>query len=244
MNSIRTIAIDDEAPALRRLVKMIKSHPDLDLVETARNATDAKNKILKLNPDLILLDIQLKDATAFELLSTIQNSFSGKIIFSTAYDQYALKAFEFQAIDYLLKPYSEERFNASIERILKKPGQTDLHQILQLLSDKSNAPELIQIPEGNKQYFIPADQLLYVQAEGYYANFIMKNEKKVIRISLKNLEEILPETFIRVNKSVIVNKVFISELATHKSSAKIKMPDKKEFEISEKYLQDFQNKIH
>ena len=244
MNLIRTMAVDDEAPALRRLVKMIKNHPHLELVETARNAAEAKDKILKLNPDLILLDIQLKDATAFDLISAIQDSFSGKIIFSTAYDQYALKAFEFQALDYLLKPYSEERFNASIERILKEPDQTDLSKILQFLSNKSHSPELIRIPEGNKEYFIPADQLLYVQAEGYYANFIMKNEKKVIRISLKNLEEILPETFIRINKSVIVNKVFISELATHKSSAKIKMPDKKEFEISEKYLQDFQNKIH
>lgn len=243
MNLIKTIAVDDEAPALRRLVKMVKNHPDLDLVETARNAAEAKDKILNLNPDLILLDIQLKDATAFELLSEIQDSFSGKIIFSTAYDQYALKAFDFKALDYLLKPYTKERFNASIERILKKPGQTDLNQILQLLSNNSNFPELIQIPEGNKQYFIQADQLFYVEADGYYANFIMKNEKKSIRISLKNLEEILPENFIRINKSVIANKVFISEMVNHKSSAKIMMPDKKEFEISEKYLKDFRLKI-
>ena len=243
MKKIRTLAVDDEAPALRRLVKMVENHPKLDLMETARSAAEAKEKILKLNSDLILLDIQLKDATAFELLTEVQFYFNGKIIFCTAYDQYALKAFDFQAIDYLLKPYSEERFQAAIDRILKQNEQTDLTKILEVLAEKSKSPEMLKIPEGNKQYFISIDSLYYVVAEGYYAQFVMGNEKKLIRISLKNLEEILPENFIRVNKSVIINKNCIAEMVVNKSSSKIKMPNKMEFEISEKYWGNFQAKI-
>ena len=171
MKKIRTLTVDDEAPALRRLVKMVENHPKLDLMETARSAAEAKEKILKLNPDLILLDIQLKDATAFELLTEVQFYFNGKIIFCTAYDQYALKAFDFQAIDYLLKPYSEERFQIAIDRILKQNEKTDLTKMLQVLTEKSNFSELLKIPEGNKQYFIPIDSLYYVLAEGYSVSY-------------------------------------------------------------------------
>ncbi|MBA5629872.1 LytR/AlgR family response regulator transcription factor [Moheibacter lacus] len=243
MKKIKTLAVDDEAPALRRLVKMIENHPKLELIETARNSIEAKEKILKFNPDLVLLDIQLKDATAFELLLEIQNSCKDKIIFCTAYDQYAIKAFDFQAIDYLLKPYSEERFQIAIDRILKQNEKTDLTKMLQVLAEKSKSSEMLKIPEGNKCHFIHTEFLYYVQAEGYYAQFVLKNEKKLIRISLKNLEEILPESFIRINKSIIVNKTFISEMVSNKSSTKITMPDKMEFDVSEKYLKYFQSKI-
>ncbi len=243
MNSIKTVAVDDEAPALRRLVKMIENHSNLTLIGTARNSIEAREIILKHNPDLLLLDIQLKDATVFDLLLEIQNSFSGKIIFCTAYDHFALKAFDFQAIDYLLKPYSEDRFKKSIDRMIQQKEKSDLVQLMKILSEKQKDSKTIKIPEGNKNYFLSADMLYYVSADGYYSNFILKNEKKLIRISLKNLEEILPEKFIRINKSTIINKEFISEMILNKSSSKIIMPDRNEFDISEKWLKEFQLKI-
>ena len=243
MNQIKVIAVDDEAPALRRLVKMTENHPQLDLVETARNSVEAKEKILKFNPDLVLLDIQLKDATAFEMLNEIKNSFKGKIIFCTAYDQYALKAFDFQVIDYLLKPYSEERFNAAIERITSKNEFPDLSKLMEILHEKQNLSKALMIPEGNKNYFLESEKLYYISADGYYSNFILENERKMIRISLKKLEDILPENFIRINKSIIINKNLIVELTSNKSSSKLTLPDGNEFDVSEKYLEEFLRQI-
>lgn len=240
MNLLKVLAIDDEAPALRRLVKMIEDHPHLILEGTARNAAEAKEKILALQPDLLLLDIELKDESAFDLLADVKNQFHGKIIFSTAYDQYALKAFDVEAIDYLLKPYSEDRFNAAIDRIMAKKEESDVHKLIALLAEKKDEQKMLMIAEGNKNYFLNSKKLMYILADGYYSEFISQNEKKIIRTSLKKLEENLPKNFVRINKSTILNLDFISELILNKSSSKIVLPDKIELHISDKYLKEFQ----
>lgn len=244
MKELRTIAVDDEAPALRRLIKMIEENADLQLIASAKSATEAKEVIIEFKPDLLLIDIQLKDATAFDLLSEIKKDFSGKIIFITAYDQYAVKAFEYEAIDYLLKPYTQERFDAAISRIiLKHDEKTDLTDLMNLLKNHTiNAPKMLTIPEGMKNHFIEKDKLQYIISEGYYCNFISSDGKKLIRISLKKLEQVLPENFTRINKSTIVNKDFIIESTHHKTTAKVIMTDKNEFYISENFIRNFTNK--
>lgn len=239
MKQLDVLAIDDEAPALRRLVKMVEDHEDLHLAGTARNSVEAKEKILQLKPGLLLLDIELKDATAFDMLTDVRNDYKGKIIFCTAFDQYALKAFEYQAIDYLLKPYSDERFRDAVSRIIQKEEKTDLDQLIQIFSERSNSR--LMIPEGNKNYFLDKEKLMYIIAEGYYANFISKDEKKTIRISLKKLEETLPANFIRINKSAIINKDLVSELLINKSSSKVIMPDKSELFVSEKIWKELRS---
>jgi len=236
---IKVLAIDDEMPALRRLVSMIESHPNLVLTGTARSAAEAREKILEQNADLLLMDIELKDATAFDLLTSVKNVFKGTIIFCTAFDKYALKAFDFHAVDYLLKPYSQERFDAAIERIIGKEEKTDLHQVIELLKRSESHNRTLIIPDGNKNYFLDNEKLHYIIAESYYANFILDDEKKMIRISLKKLEELLPENFVRINKSVIINKKFIKELIVHKTTSKIKMQDKNEFLVSGKIIEAF-----
>ncbi|BFM45302.1 LytTR family DNA-binding domain-containing protein [Flavobacterium sp. CFS9] len=243
MKFINVLAIDDEMPALRRLVSMVESHPNLSLAGTARSFAEAKEKIMQINADLLLLDIELKDATAFDLLSSIKDVFKGDIIFSTAFDKYALKAFDFHAIDYLLKPYSQERFNTAIERIVKKEQRTDLSQFIELLKKSENSTRTLIVPDGNKNYFLDSDKLYYIVAEGYYANFMLENEKKMIRISLKKLEELLPDNFIRINKSVIINKKFIAELIVHKVTSRIKMHDKNEFLVSAKTVEKLKLKF-
>lgn len=240
MNILKTIAVDDEGPALRRLTQMVEENPALQLIDSAKSAAEAKDKIIQIQPDLLLLDIQLKDATAFELLSEIKNHFTGKIIFITAFDQYAVKAFEYEAIDYLLKPYTEERFNAAVSRVISKNEKTDLKDLMNLFKNHTvNFPKMLTIPEGVKNHFIVREKLQYVFSEGYYCNFISSDGKKIIRISLKKLEEFLPGNFIRINKSVIVNKDFIIESTHHKSSVKILMSDKNEFYVSENFIKNF-----
>jgi two-component system LytT family response regulator len=241
MSKIRVLTVDDEAPALRRLVKMVENHSELTLMGTARNAAEAKTKILHLHPDLVLLDIELKDQSAFDILNEIKNQFKGKIIFSTAYDQYAIKAFEVQAIDYLLKPYSEERFNQAIERILEKNENSDIQKLLKIFQTQKE--ENIRISEGNKNYFFHPKELLFITADGYYAHFKTQQGEKMIRVSLKNLESSLPSSFIRINKSTIINTDFISEWIHHKTTSKLILSDKSEFYISEKYGKEFQEKF-
>lgn len=240
MKKLRTIAVDDEAPALRRLLKMIEENTDLQLIGSAKSASEAKEVIIEFKPDLLLLDIQLKDATAFELLSELENDFAAQIIFITAYDQYAVKAFEYEAIDYLLKPYTQERFNAAINKIISKQEKTNYNDLLNLLKNHTiNSPKMLTIPEGLKNHFIEKDKLQYIISEGYYCNFISSDVKKLVRISLKKLEELLPENFIRINKSIIVNKDFIIESTHHKTTAKVIMADKNEFYISENFIKNF-----
>lgn len=244
MKQITVLAVDDEGPALRRLVKMTQAHPRLQLVGTAKNAYDAKQAILELQPQLVLLDIQLKDATAFEMLSEVVSSFHGKIIFITAYDKYAIKAFEYEAIDYLLKPFTEDRFDAAISRIALKDEASDLKNILEILkSPTQSSPKMMVIPEGIKSHFIEKESIQYIYAEGYYVHFVLENERKLIRISLKKLVELLPENFIRINKSTIINRDHIVELITNRATAKVIMSRKNEFYISAVYAEEFERRI-
>ena len=240
MKQLSVLAVDDEGPALRRLVKMVEAHPQLHLTGVAKNALDAKNSIVNLKPELVLLDIQLKDATAFDVLSELEDDFQGKIIFITAYDQYAVKAFEYEAVDYLLKPYTQERFDTAINRVAVKNEFPNLKELIQLLKTTSvSDSKMLMIPEGAKSYFIEKDKLHYIYAEGYYANFMFEKEKKLIRISLKKLDDLLPENFIRINKSAIINKEFIVEIITHKTTSKVIMPDKNEFYVSDTFAKAF-----
>jgi two-component system LytT family response regulator len=236
MNRLSVIVVDDEAPALRRLSKMVEQYPELDLVATARNSVEAVSRIRECLPDILLLDIQLKDATAFDVLHEVQDCFTGKIIFVTAYDKYAVKAFEFEALDYLLKPYTVERFNKAMERVAQKDEASDLKKIMRFLSSvKTRENKSLIIPEGVRNHFVSSNDIQYIYAEGYYANIVMKNEKKLLRISLKKLESLLPDNFLRINKSTIVNRFEIKQLIKNKASTKVIMPDGNEFQISENY---------
>ncbi len=154
MKKIETLAIDDEGPALRRLQKMIHAHPLLVETGYAKSSIEAIEKIITLKPQLLLMDIQLKDATAFEVLSAVQFIFEGKIIFITAYDHYAVQAFEVEALDYLLKPFTEERFKTAVNKALDKTEATSIKKLIHLIQ-KQTSPEsnTILIPEGVKNYF-------------------------------------------------------------------------------------------
>lgn len=239
MKRISVLIVEDEAPAMKRLVKLVGENPRLDLSGTAKSAAEAAIKIPELQPDLLLLDIQLKDATAFDMLSEIKNGFHGKIIFITAYDRFAVKAFEHEAIDYLLKPFTRERFDEAISRVASRTEIFELKNMIELFRPVlNNQFKMIEIPEGNRTHFIDKEKIMYLHAEGYYTYFTELQGKKMIRISLKKLEEILPSEFIRINKSVIINKNHILELTRNKNSGRIIMIDRNEFFISENFIEN------
>ncbi|WP_421810968.1 LytR/AlgR family response regulator transcription factor [Flagellimonas sp.] len=245
MKKLSVAVVDDEGPALRRVVKMVNEHPLLELMGTAMTAGDAIRIISETKPDLLLLDIQLKDATAFDVLENLgKDTFKGKIIFITAYDHYAIKAFELRALDYLMKPFKSDRFHEAIERVVGN-DKAEFHKVKDVMQGlKWSSTELVVVPEGIKNYFLNRNSIQYIYAEGYYANFVMDRDKKLLRISLKKLESLLPQTFIRVNKSAIVNYHRISELVNNKSTIKLIMEDGNEFQVSDAFSHGFKKMMH
>ena len=236
MNLYKTIVVEDEGPARRRLEKMVHTHPTLELVASLKSGQEAINQIPKLQPDLLLLDIQLKDKTAFEVLDQLEHSINSKIIFITAYDKYAIKAFEVEAIDYLLKPYDETRFDSAIQRVIKNDKKVLNKEIISLLEESLlNTTKTLMIPEGNKNHIFQEDDITFIESDRYYVEVNTLMGKSVIRITLKSLESILPKKFLRINKSIIINTDFVSQIDHKKQSSKIKLKTNKEFFSSKSY---------
>ncbi|USD25866.1 LytR/AlgR family response regulator transcription factor [Flagellimonas marinaquae] len=239
MNRYSVVVVDDEGPSLRRVVNMINEHPLLKLLGTSMSKKEAINTIVEVKPDILLIDIQLKDGDAFDVIRAIQGHFFGSIIFITAYDHFALKAYEVGAMDYLLKPFDSERFNKALSKATNMDEKRYGQVLDSLQSSKYDKSEILVIPEGVKQYFIKRETIHYIYSEGYYANFIMDGEKKVLRISLKKLEKVLPKNFIRINKSTILNYGRIREIVNNISVTKVIMNDGNEFHVSESYKSAF-----
>lgn len=238
MKIYRTGLIEDEGPARRRMERLVKQHPNLDLVMSLRNGVEAVNKIPDVNPDILLMDIMLGDMTVFDVLNKIKGFVDTRIIFTTAHHDYALKAFEFGALDYLVKPFAQERFNTAIKRILireeHKNSSIQSHAVnKEGLSTKQNST--IQIPEGNKQHIFNERDIVYIQSDRYYVYINTLEEKRLIRITLKAIESILPGQFLRINKSIIINKDFITLIEFHKNCSNIKMINEQKFSSSKTY---------
>ncbi len=216
MNRMRTILVEDEGAALRRLEKMASRNPFIKVIASAKSGKEAVSLINKTRPDFILLDIELKDLTAFEVLDQIQNTFNGQIVFVTAFDQYAIEAFNIAATDYLLKPFDEARFSKAVERVWDKKQKTDIHQVLNVLNTTYKQSEKIEMKEGTKTYFFQPNEILWIEAKGYYSNIHKVDASNIlIRITLKELEKILPDQFARVNRSSIINKHFIEKVTNN-----------------------------
>ena len=222
----RTLIIDDEAPSRRRMKKLLEAVPDCSVIGEAESGTDAIDQIRSLQPDLIFLDIQLKDMTGFEVLEQLPDV-KCQIIFITAFDEFAIKAFDLNAIDYLLKPYKESRFHEAISRLRLRSTEvsySNLQALAQQLS-KSKSPEKLRISEGKTIHLIEVDKLIFVQSDTYYCQLHFEEGKeKIIRISLKKLETVLPDQFLRINRSFIINKNKIESIKKRKRSTDIELP--------------------
>lgn len=216
----KAIVIDDE-PAARRLMKsLLGEYPDIiDVIDEAGNGREAIKKIKELQPDVIFLDIQMPDLTGFEVLEQLEKK--PNVIFTTAYEQYALKAFEIFSLDYLLKPIKEERLARSIER-LKQIGNSNanfdikgLQEVIQQLKTPKKATAL-PIKTGDRINLIRFETICYLEANDKYVFIHTTDGQKFLTDqSLTALEEKLPEQFYRVQKSYILNKEAIKEMHKH-----------------------------
>jgi len=216
----KAIVIDDE-PAARRLMKnLLQEHADVvQVIAEAGNGEEAIRKIEELNPDLIFLDIQMPDLTGFEVIEKLSRK--PNIIFTTAYEQYAIKAFESFSIDYLLKPIKEERLNQSIEK-LKQFGRlnTSINVAgLQEIIKQFQAPQkttALTIKSGDRIILLRFENISYLEADDKYVFvYTLDGQKYLTDQSLAALSEKLPTQFYRIQKSYIINKDKIKEMHRH-----------------------------
>ncbi len=213
--SVRTLIVDDERLARARIIKLLQSHDDITIIGECKNGNEAIEDINNKKPDLIFLDIQMPDIDGFAVVTEADISYNPIIIFATAYDQYAIKAFDVNAVDYLLKPFDSERFDKATDRAkafikLKKNNEFN-NKLVGMLKDYYNETEKytkkFEIKESGKIKRVYAEDIYYISSEGNYVYFNLEEKKVLYRITMNALEiELDPEQFLRIHRSLIVNK--------------------------------------
>jgi two-component system LytT family response regulator len=213
----KTVLVDDEPLALKRLARMLVPYGDtIDIVGKAESGADAVTLINDVRPDLIFLDIQMPELTGFDVLERLD--YTPLVIFSTAYDQYALRAFEVNSIDYLLKPVDPERLKQAVNKLLRLSDGAagDLRERIERMLRAAPGPATnrIQVRLGDKIKLIPVSETAYFRSCDKYVEVHAHGKMHLITKSLAQLESELPaDEFVRVHRSVIVNVSFIEEFA-------------------------------
>ena len=214
---IKAIIVDDEYPARAMIKSLAENYTDMiEITGEAKNGKNAVKLINETNADLIFLDINMPDLSGFELLQKIKHE--PYIIFTTAYQQYAIKAFETNAIDYLVKPIEETRFAKSIEklqRFIASKRHSDLSQLKNIFQElqQIKKPTAIPVKTGDKFILVRLSNISFFEAKEKYVFIITTDNKKHLSDTrLSEFEEMLPSNFIRVQKSFIINKDKIYEI--------------------------------
>lgn len=222
--AIRAVIVDDEAYARKKIREFLRSEEDIEIVGEAGNGSDALRLIRETKPDLVFLDIQMPKPDGFGVVEALGDGPLPHIVFATAYDQYALRAFEIHALDYLLKPFDRDRFRESLSHArrvigLEKDREDFRTRLRGLLEDlRSESPHLrrflIQSKRGVR--FVNAEDVLYLEAAGSYVTLHTETEEHLLREALSDLEkELDSRTFIRTHRSFIVNVNAIQEIQRH-----------------------------
>ncbi len=205
--SISAVIVDDETLAREVLREHLSSHPEVDVAAECSNGFDAVKAITELKPDLVFLDIQMPKLNGFEVLELIDHS--PTVVFVTAYDQYALKAFEVHAVDYLLKPFSKERFEEALahaKKNLELGSAPSPKEIVPPASSNDQPIERILIREGSKVHVIPVEKVDYVEAQDDYISVRTDGRNLLKQHRLSDLEQSLdPSRFVRIHRKYILN---------------------------------------
>lgn len=203
---MRAIVIDDERLARKELINLLNQLESVEVVGEAVNVDDAKEKIEQLNPDVIFLDIQMPEKTGFELLEELDNV--PHVIFTTAYDEYALKAFQVNALDYLLKPIEPKRLEEAITKLQAKiDGFTKSEETTSIHSQKKlTLEDQVFVKDGDRCWFVRLSNVRLFESDGNYIKVYFDNFKPMIHKSLNALDERLDEkSFFRASRKHIIN---------------------------------------
>lgn len=209
MRTYKTVIIDDERLAREEVKRALKKYPEFVVVGEANNVDSAITLIDNEDPDILFLDIHMPEKSGFDLLEELTTV--PEVVFTTAYDQYAVKAFELNALDYLVKPLREERFSKTIDKV-----KQELAMKSKLKQDVLPMHRKIFIKDGEKCHFIPLSDIHFIESLDNYARLYFGNQKAMIKRSLNLLEEKLDSTvFFRTNRSQIINTHYIKQIHPH-----------------------------
>ena len=229
----KVIIVDDESAGRQLLKEYLSDFPELVVLGEANNGVDAMKLINQFKPDLVFLDIQMPGMTGFDVLKHLEEI--PQIIFSTAYDQYALKAFEVHAVDYLLKPYTKERFKTAIERLSDNKGVEKLTD--SLLMENESYPEKILVQYNQKLVTLAVKEIIRIEAYGDYSKIVSSDKTYVSNYGISQLEEKLNSSqFIRVHRSSIINIDKIKELNKYGKSYDVTMQNGDIVRVSRGYM--------
>ena len=217
---IRTLIVDDEELARDRIQSLLEQQPDVEIVGVCNDGVAALEAIERHQPDLVFLDVQMPGMTGFEVVENLDPQQAPAIVFVTAHDGHAIRAFEIHALDFLLKPFDQTRFEKALDRArgkvkVSKGTVIDSHlvSLLEELREERRYPERLIVKSSGRVFFVRTEEIDWVEASGNYVKIHTKSEAHLLRESMKNMEAKLdPKIFVRIHRSAIVNIDRIKEL--------------------------------
>jgi two-component system LytT family response regulator len=223
---IRTVIVDDEELARQVLRELISAHPELEIIAECANGFEAVKAVTELKPDLLFLDIQMPKLDGFEVLELVGSDMA--IVFATAYDEYALKAFEVHAVDYLLKPFGAERFEKALQHARQRIGGAsapDANKVAEI-AQSARAPgtflDRIVVRDGTRVHIIPVAKLNYVEAQDDYVALASEGKKYLKQQTIASLEAALdPKQFLRIHRSYVVNLERVARIEPYGKDSKV-----------------------
>lgn len=224
MSNIRAVIVDDEDLARQILLEFLRPEEDIEVVAECSNGFDAVKAVAEHRPDLLFLDVQMPKLDGFEVLELIDKEVA--VVFVTAYDQYAMKAFDAAAVDYLLKPFDRERFRAALQRVRRRLGETRQRPRASELKLAAQPPgqhaQRIVIKDGTRVHIIPVAQLDYAEAQDDYVALHSAGKTHLKQQTISGLESALdPARFVRVHRSFLVNLERVTKIEPYTKDTRI-----------------------
>ena len=248
MNKLRAIIVEDEAPARELLKAFLQRHDEIELICECADGFSGVKAINENKPDLVFLDIEMPKLTGFELIELLDEM--PQIIFTTAYNQYAIKAFELSAVDYLMKPFSRERFNEAIQKVFSRISQKEentenIQMLTQKVREESDAIERIFVKTGSKIDVVSVAEIIHIDADDDYVEIFTAEKKYLKKETMNYLEKNLPEEiFIRVHRSGIINTNYIEKLERYgKESYLVIMKDGSKVNVSKSRVKELKTQL-
>jgi two-component system, LytTR family, response regulator len=234
---MKALIIDDERLARAEVRRLLDDFNWVKVVGEAENAEQALALIQSQQPDLLFLDIQMPGKTGFDLIEEIRGEMP-RVIFTTAYDEFALRAFEVNALDYLMKPITPDRFAAALTRVREEPAEPENQSALR-------SSDQVFVRDGERCWFIPVSKIRLLESEGNYTRVRFENQSPLIYRSLSTLEQRLPaDDFFRINRQQVVNLHYIERIETWFSHGlKIWLKGGEECEVSRRAARAFRQKL-
>ncbi len=243
---IRTIIVDDEQHCITRLEKLIAENCSeaIHLMDSFSSADEGIKGINKLRPDLVFLDIEINDKTGFDLLKQIENIFF-KVIFTTAHDKYAVQAFKFSAVEYLLKPIDADDLKQAVDKLTVKTAPNESSQKMEvLLHNMQNTSKRICVPVINGLVFLQVNEIVHCKSDVNYTTIFLKDKQNLmVAKTLKEFEELLSDyNFFRIHNSHLVNLAFIKSYNKGKGGY-VTLIDGSELEVSTRRKEEFMKRL-